>query len=155
MESIEFRAMREEDLGAVLAIEQDSFPSPWGILMFRGELKSAVSFPMVAVDKGGVVIGYICPMLVLDEGHILNVAVRPDQRGKGIGKMMVQEVLQCFRSRGASFVSLEVRPSNLVAAALYFEMGFREVGRRKRYYENGEDAILMDYIIKDDNKGEC
>jgi [ribosomal protein S18]-alanine N-acetyltransferase len=92
------------------------------------------------------VVGYICPMQVLDEGHILNVAVDPDCRGMGVGRALVQRVLDDFRASGAAFVSLEVRVSNVAAICLYRQMGFAEVGRRKRYYENGEDALMMEYL---------
>ncbi len=102
--------------------------------------------PLVAMNQDGTVVGYICPMLLLDEGHILNVAVRGDFRGHGIGKSLVKRVLGDCLERGAAFVSLEVRPSNREAIALYKQLGFVETGLRKRYYENGEDAILMEYI---------
>jgi ribosomal-protein-alanine N-acetyltransferase len=92
-------------------------------------------------------------MVLLDEGHILNVAVRSDQRGQGLGKLLVERVIAECRERGVAFVSLEVRPSNASAIALYRTIGFVETGKRKNYYENGEDAILMEYIFK--NSGEC
>jgi ribosomal-protein-alanine N-acetyltransferase len=142
--------MTEVDLDAVTAIEKVSFPSPWARVLFSGELSAAHSFPMVAVDAEGVVVGYICPMLVIDEGHILNVAVHPDCRGRGIGRMLVENVLADCRLQGAEFVSLEVRPSNTVAIKLYRDLGFIVVGRRKAYYENGEDALLMEYLFEDE-----
>jgi ribosomal-protein-alanine N-acetyltransferase len=85
-------------------------------------------------------------MLLLDEGHILDVAVDPSCRGKGVGRLLVQRVLDDCRVGGASFVSLEVRVSNGAAIALYQGMGFTEVGRRKRYYRDGEDALMMEYL---------
>jgi [ribosomal protein S18]-alanine N-acetyltransferase len=139
--------MTESDLEDVLAIESDSFPLPWSKTHFLDELNAPHSFPLVALDRDGAVIGYVCPMLLLDEGHILDVAVRKDYRGHGIGRLLVAHVLGEGRERGAAFVSLEVRPSNSAAIALYAGMGFVETGRRKRYYENGEDAILMEYIF--------
>jgi ribosomal-protein-alanine N-acetyltransferase len=148
LERITIRPMNEGDLDAVLAIETVSFPSPWGRILFLGELNSGLSFPMVAVDVEARVVGYICPMLVIDEGHILNVAVHPDYRGRGIGRMLVERVLADCRSQDAEFVSLEVRPSNTVAIALYSDLGFTVTGRRKAYYENGEDALMMEYIFK-------
>ncbi|HEX8960803.1 MAG TPA: ribosomal protein S18-alanine N-acetyltransferase [Geobacteraceae bacterium] len=138
--------MNESDLDAVLAIESDSFPHPWSRTHFLDELNSPHSFPMVALDEDGAVIGYICPMLVLDEGHILNVAVRKQWRRQGIGELLVEKVIGECRDRKAAFISLEVRPSNSGAIALYERLGFFETGRRKRYYENGEDAILMELI---------
>ncbi|HTP66769.1 MAG TPA: ribosomal protein S18-alanine N-acetyltransferase [Geobacteraceae bacterium] len=139
------RPMTENDLEAILAIECDSFSRPWSRNNFLDELKSDHSFPMVAVDHEGAIIGYIMPMLYLDEGHILDVAVRRDRRGKGIGRRLVERVLLFCRERGASFVALEVRVSNKAAIALYHQAGFVEKGRRRKYYENSEDAILMEY----------
>src|SRR6185369_13367228 len=95
----------------------------------------------------GRLVGYICLMLLLDEGHIMNVAVDPDLRGCGVGRMLVQKVLDDCRQAGASFVSLEVRESNPSAISLYRKMAFVEVGKRRRYYENGEDALMMEYIF--------
>jgi ribosomal-protein-alanine N-acetyltransferase len=144
--------MTEDCLDAVLAIEQDSFLSPWSRPLFVGELKSVHSFPMVAMDSEGSIVGYICPMLVMDEGHILNVAVDKKFRGLGIGRQLVERVLMDCRSQNAEFVSLEVRPSNIAAISLYQQLGFIVTGRRKAYYENGEDALMMEYIYSD-NKG--
>lgn len=144
--------MTEADLDGVLAIESHSFPNPWSRTHFLDELKSSYAFPMVALDPEGVVIGYICPMLLFDEGHILDVAVHKDFRGHGLGRLLVERVLDECRQGGAEFVSLEVRPSNHDAIALYVKLGFRETGRRKRYYENGEDAILMEYTFKEDRE---
>lgn len=138
--------MGEADLEQVLAIENRSFPSPWSRQHFLDELSSSHSFPLSAFTADGRLVGYICPMLVLDEGHILDVAVDPVVRGQGVGRLLVERVLADCRASGASFVSLEVRPSNEAAVALYRVMGFVECGRRKRYYQDGEDALLMEYI---------
>ena len=140
-------SMTEADLDEVLAIESDSFPRPWTRDNFLDELKSPHSFPLVAFDSDNGLMGYICPMLVIDEGHILDIAVRKDCRGYGVGRLLVERVLADCQADGAEFVSLEVRFSNLPAIALYLGMGFIETGRRKGYYENGEDAIMMEYIF--------
>jgi ribosomal-protein-alanine N-acetyltransferase len=139
--------MKEEDLGQVLEIEQNSFPHPWLRQHFIDELNSPYAFPLAAFDPSGRLVGYICPMQLLDEGHILDVAVAPDLRGAGVGRLLVQQVLDDCRLGGASFVSLEVRASNFSAIGLYKKMGFAEVGRRKRYYENGEDALMMEFLF--------
>lgn len=140
--------MTENDLDQVLAIEAVSYPRPWLRQHFLDELASANSDPLCALDQAGRVIGYICPMRLLDEAHILNVAVSPSARGRGVGEMLVRRVLEDSGSEGAAFVSLEVRVSNLAAIALYKKLGFAEVGRRRRYYENGEDALMMEYLYR-------
>jgi len=139
--------MSLEDLDQVLAIEQQSFPHPWLRQHFIDELNSPHAFPLSAFDLSGRLVGFICPMLLLDEGHILDVAVHTELRGAGVGRLLVQQVLDDCRAAGASFVSLEVRVSNLQAVSLYRKMGFAEVGKRKRYYENGEDALMMEYVF--------
>ena len=139
--------MAEEDLDQVMEIERRSFPQPWLRQHFIDELASPYAFPLSAFDSSGRLIGYICPMQLLDEGHILDVAVDPDLRGAGVGGLLVRRVLDDCRAAGASFVSLEVRESNLQAISLYKRVGFEEAGRRKRYYENGEDALMMEYLF--------
>ncbi len=139
--------MAEADLEQILSIESRSFPHPWLRQHFMDELNSQYAFPLSAFAHSGLLVGYICPMQLLDEGHIMNVAVDPDQRGSGVGRLLVQQVLDDCRDAAASFVSLEVRESNLSAISLYRKMGFAEVGKRKRYYENGEDALMMEYLF--------
>lgn len=139
--------MTAADLDQVLAIERASFPLPWLQQHFIDELNSPYAFPLSAFDLTGTLLGYICPMQLLDEGHILDVAVHPEKRGAGVGRLLVEKVLEECRSNGASFVSLEVRESNASARALYRTMGFVEAGRRKKYYENGEDALMMEYVF--------
>lgn len=146
LEEITICPMSESDLDGVLAIEINAFPRPWTRTHFLAELEAPHSFPLVALDAENNVMGYICPMLVLDEGHILDVAVHSNYRGKGVGRMLVERVLHDCSERGAEFVSLEVRQSNESAIGLYRQLGFLETGRRKAYYENGEDALLMEYI---------
>lgn len=147
--------MTESDLAEVLVIESDSFPQPWSKAHFLDEIRSPYAFPLVALSQEGSVLGYICPMLLLDEGHILDVAVRKECRGQGLGKMLVEKILAECRERGAAYVSLEVRPSNTAAVLLYRILGFVETGLRKRYYENGEDALLMEYIFDREERGDA
>lgn len=147
MEKITLHPVTVADLEEVLALERASFQHPWNSEHILNEIDSPLSFPLLARLEGGFCAGYICPMLVLDEGHILNVAVHPSCRGRGVGRILVEAALEQFRSKGASVVYLEVRPTNTVAIALYSRCSFFITGRRKAYYENGEDAILMKYEI--------
>ncbi|MBT0666418.1 ribosomal protein S18-alanine N-acetyltransferase [Geobacter pelophilus] len=136
--------MTEADLDQVLAIEEVSYPKPWAREHFLDELQSPYAFPLVALDNEGRVAGYICPTLLFDEGEIRNVAVRSDMRNYGVGRALVESVLSECRSRNAAYVGLEVRVSNDAARALYKKLGFVESGQRPKYYENGEDAVLME-----------
>lgn len=149
MEGITIRPMTETDLDQVTAVENASYPAPWSRDLFRSELSSPHAFPLSAVLEDGTIAGYICPTLVFDEGEILNVAVRSDLRGKGVGRLLLETALSRLSTMGAARIYLEVRPSNRVAASLYKSCGFVARGRRKAYYENGEDAILMEYDVKD------
>jgi [ribosomal protein S18]-alanine N-acetyltransferase len=137
--------MVAEDLDQVLEIEADSFSRPWTRSHFLEEIASPFGFPTVAVLPGGELAGYLCLKQVLDEAEILDVAVKRSMRGRRLGRLLVEHALRVSRERGAGLVFLEVRVGNIEAIALYRALDFREVGRRKRYYHNGEDAILMEY----------
>lgn len=148
------RPMTENDLEQVLATEAASFAVPWSCDHFLHEMRSPLSFPLVAEDGDGGIAGFICPMQVLDEGQILDLAVAPAFRGRGVGKLLVEHALGTFRRQGAAFVGLEVRPSNTAALNLYARCGFVAEGRRTGYYENGEDAILMSCRTGDKGEGQ-
>ena len=137
--------MSEADLEAVLEIESASFSRPWTRRHFLDEMQSSFGYATVAIAPDGVLAGYLCLKQVLDEAEILDIAVSAAERGRGLGRMLVEDALVASRGRGAANVSLEVRVGNNEAIGLYERLGFREIGRRKRYYDNGEDAILMEY----------
>jgi ribosomal-protein-alanine N-acetyltransferase len=135
--------MLESDLDQVEAIEREAFSTPWPRDSFRYELRNPRAHNLVA-RVGTEVVGYVCVWLVAGELKINNVAVRCDRRGRGLGARLLEAVLDLARVRGCTEATLEVRPSNTEARALYERFGFREVGRRKRYYpDSGEDAVLM------------
>ena len=134
---------REELLPQIQRIEQRSFSMPWTEAMLRLQL-SPDSHVFLTAEREGRVVGYIGMMYVLDEGYTTNVAVHPDARRQGVAKALIAALEQRAREKLLSFMTLEVRESNAAARALYAESGFREVGRRKNYYEKpAEDAILM------------
>ena len=133
--------MREEDLDQVLSIEEASFLSPWSRKSFEVELTKEFGVSLVILDDDRIV-GYLVEWLVADEIHIANIAVHSDWRQRGIGEMLMQEVVR--NSSGFSWIRLEVRRSNKAARELYAKLEFREVGVRRNYYvQEGEDAILM------------
>jgi len=146
---ISVRPLSERDLETVLAIESASFSRPWTRRHFLDEIASPFGIPLVAQVPDGSIAGYLCLKLVLDEAEILDVAVDLSLRGRGIGRILVESAINLCREKQVALLGLEVRGSNQAAIALYHRLGFRESGRRKRYYEDGEDAMLMDYIFED------
>ena len=151
---ISVRPLCEGDLETVLAIESASFSRPWTRRHFLDEISSPFGIPLVAQAPDGSIAGYLCLKLVLDEAEILDVAVDLSLRGRGIGRILVESALGLCREKQVALLGLEVRVSNQAAIALYHRFGFRESGRRKRYYEDVEDAMLMDYTFEDKAK-EC
>ena len=105
------RPMTGDDLYAVMAIEVASYTTPWKVEHFRDELSARFSWPLVADEEGNVV-GYVCLMSLFEEAQILNIAVSPGQRGRGIARMMLEEAFRLAREKGAEKVALEVRASS-------------------------------------------
>lgn len=144
MSEILIRRMQYRDVGQVAAIESDTFPRPWSEESFRREVRENVVARYLVADRDGEVLGYAGAWVVLDECHITNIAVKEPERGKGLGRRLLTELMQYVSNLGAGWADLEVRVSNIPAQHLYQQAGFVPIGRRKRYYEdNGEDAFLM------------
>ena len=136
------------DLTSVLEIEERSFPEPWSRALFRRELINPISFAFIGkVENEGKLrlVSYIVFWLVAGEGHILNVAVHPDFRNRGFARELTSFAMATMGEMGAQDLFLEVRVSNSAAIHLYESLGFREIGERKGYYGNGEDAKVMYY----------
>lgn len=142
-DSITIRPMTESDLDAVLAIEEASFPTPWRREHFLHELGAAHAFPFVAVTDGEIA-GYVCLLSLFEEAQILDIAVEPRQRGRGIARLLMGHAFAVARQQGAEVMALEVRASNAAAIGLYERLGFFRTGTRKGYYEGKEDAVLME-----------
>lgn len=142
MTELLLRPLAEEDLPAVLAIEEASFLSPWTRSSFLHEL-SGLHSQLTVAERHGEIVGYLCCWHVADEVQILDIAVHPDFRQQGIGERLLRHAFVVGRRKGAQSANLEVRRSNLPAIALYKKLGFREAAIRQRYYANGEDALLM------------
>lgn len=143
------RSMRSEDIAEVHALEEHIFPTPWSINSYQFEVEqNKASKPWIIETENelgeGCIAGYIVPWLLVDELHIANIAVSPLYRRLGLARKMLRHSFVQAAREGAVSATLEVRASNAAAQALYTEMGFKEVGRRARYYrDNGEDALLM------------
>ncbi|PWK84712.1 ribosomal protein S18-alanine N-acetyltransferase [Fulvimonas soli] len=142
---VEIRAMRREDLPAVSALENASYEFPWSQGIFADCLKAGHPCWVLRVD--GETAGYGILSVGAGEAHVLNVCIGADWRGRGLGRHLLRRLLDIARWNGAERVFLEVRPSNPVAKRLYDSIGFREIGRRPRYYparDGREDAIVME-----------
>lgn len=142
------RRMTLQDVPAVHAIELKTFHTPWSYQSFVDEMTTNKCARYIVAVADGQVVGYAGAWLILEEGHITNIAVDEAFRGLGIGLKVTQALLQYAANMGVQYMTLEVRRSNLVAQSLYKKLGFLELGVRKRYYEdNGEDAFL--YVCQD------
>ena len=136
--------MNGDHLDEVAELERVCFPDPWSRNMLKEELENDLAAFLVALDGQGDVAGYAGLQVVLDEGYILNVAVRPDCRRQGVAGQLLQVFLDFAKGNQLAFLTLEVRASNYPVIALYGSRGFRGVGRRKNYYEHPrEDAVIM------------
>ncbi len=138
------RAMSEEDLPAVLAIEEAAYEFPWTLAIFRDCLR--VGYLCHVYEGPNGVIGHGVLSVAAGECHVLNVCIHPDYRRRGLGRGLVEFLLDTARVKGAHVALLEVRPSNIAAYRLYTGLGFDEIGIRKNYYpaaKGREDAILL------------
>ena len=136
--------MTADHLDEVAELERICFSAPWSRNMLAEELNNALSAMLVALDDSGRVVGYAGVQVILDEGYITNVAVRPECRRQGIAGKLLDVFLNFAQGNRLAFLTLEVRASNEAAIILYGRHGFRGVGRRRNYYEHPrEDAIIM------------
>jgi len=137
------RPMTEEDLLQVETIEQESFSLPWSFDAFKSTLDREDTLYLVAAEED-MIIGYCGMYISFDEGEVPNVAVKRSYRGRGVGEVMMSELLVRAEARGVSSVFLEVRKSNEAARRLYEKLGFESAGIRKNFYEfPKEDAVIM------------
>jgi len=140
---IRFVPMTAEHIPFMQAIEADSFPTAWPGDSFQRELTdNKVAHYLVALEDEEVA-GYVGAWIILDEVHITIIAVDPKRRARGLGRRILARLLLDAVERGARCTVLEVRESNAAAIKMYRHFGFREIGRRKRYYENEEDALVL------------
>ena len=137
------RRMTLADVDQVAVIERNTFSSPWSRASFAREMTSNKVARYLVAAVGDTLVGFGGMHIILDEGHITNIAVASPWRGQGIGRMLLEGLMQYASNLGAGYLTLEVRASNTVAIALYESHGFIAVNRRKGYYDNGEDALLM------------
>lgn len=139
---MEIKAMKEAQVPQIAALERVCFSDPWSEKSILSELENPLSCWLVAMD-GERLAGYVGSQTVLGETDMMNLAVDPDYRRKGLGKELILSLIEALRQRGSRCLTLEVRDSNAPARALYEGLGFQEIGRRKNYYRNPkEDALI-------------
>ena len=144
MNDVSIEEMREDHLREVLEIEFDAFTAPWSLEMFRQEVEDKMISRAYVACVDGTVVGYIVAWFLHDEVHILNVAVPELRRQMGLGRGLLQHVLDQGRREKKVLATLEVRPSNEPARQLYQSLHFQPIGMRKNYYQDDrEDAMVM------------
>ena len=135
--------MTDAHISQIAALEKLCFSDPWSENSVASELKNPLSLWLVALD-GETVAGYIGSQSVLGESDMMNVAVHPEHRRKGIAEALIQALSRGLKDRGNICLTLEVRASNDPAIALYDKLDFHQVGRRPNYYRNPkEDALIL------------
>ena len=135
--------MNESHVKAVAELEKICFSDPWSENSVASELKNKLALWLVAEEEGKVA-GYIGSQTCTDESDVMNVAVHPDFRRRGIAEALVNALVEELKAIESRCLTLEVRASNVPAISLYEKLGFAEVGRRKNYYRNPrEDALIM------------
>ncbi|MFM8552072.1 MAG: ribosomal protein S18-alanine N-acetyltransferase [Nitrospiraceae bacterium] len=143
-----FEPAQAKDMDRLVELERQSFTAPWTRKMFEAELQNPfsrlVTARTMAEGRTGVIVGYLCLWIVFEELRLMNLAVDPGSRRRGIARALVLQALSLARDQGAERAVLEVRASNQAARNLYEGLGFRQVAVRANYYSNPtEDAVLM------------
>jgi ribosomal-protein-alanine N-acetyltransferase len=142
---VDLRKLELRDLNAIEQIERDSYPTPWSRSMFAGELAKPSSLSLGAFDsESGVLVGYLVISRYVDAWHVMNVAVMPSYRRRGVARALLDRLFEVTASDERRGYTLEVRVSNEGAIKLYEAMGFVSRGVRRGYYtDNREDALIM------------
>jgi ribosomal-protein-alanine N-acetyltransferase len=147
MTTIELRRLGLDDLGAIEEIERRSYPTPWSRSMFAGELAKPSSICLGAFEadgEDGALVGYLIVSRYVDAWHVMNVAVDPAHRGRGVATVLLERLFDLTADDNRRGYTLEVRVSNRKAIELYERLGFGSRGVRRGYYtDNREDALIM------------
>lgn len=141
---VEIRTMNYADLKQVILVEQEAYPHPWTLGIFRDCLRIGYNAWVMTLDS--IVIGYGIVMLSPGEAHILNICINPEYQRKGLGRYLLRHLNKKCKQTDIDMVLLEVRRSNVNAQQLYLSEGFHELGVRKGYYpakQGREDAIIL------------
>jgi len=142
--NIEIRALESRDLDAVEEIERASYPTPWSRSMFAAELQKPSSLAIGACHESGELVGYAIVSRYVDAWHLMNIAVVPEFRRRGIAQALLERLFEATATDPRRGYTLEVRVSNVQAIRLYERLGFEARGVRRGYYtDNREDALIM------------
>ncbi|MEQ8659702.1 MAG: ribosomal protein S18-alanine N-acetyltransferase [Gammaproteobacteria bacterium] len=147
-DELNIRPMGDDDIAAVLGMEQRSYEFPWSATIFSDCLR--VGYCCWVLDSGEQLAGYGIMSVAAGESHILNICIDPDTRGRGLARRLMRHLLDTARRHGAQVAFLEVRPSNAIARGLYATLGFRHVGTRSDYYPAAagrEDAYVLSLAL--------
>ncbi|WP_035293965.1 ribosomal protein S18-alanine N-acetyltransferase [Clostridium sp. KNHs214] len=142
MNDIIIKNISDEYIDTVLKINLLSFKDPWSKSSFTKELENKFAHYIVALIDD-LVVGYVGIWAILDEAHIISIAVHPNYRGLGISFHLMNGIFDLCRNLGVKELTLEVRTSNVAAQNLYKKFDFKEEGIRKKYYSDGEDGLIM------------
>ena len=135
--------MESAHVAQIAELEKLCFSDPWSEKSIETELSCRLSFWLVALEEDKVV-GYVGSQTVIDETDMMNIAVHPDYRRRGIAEKLINALMDALRDKGSHGLTLEVRASNEGAIALYHKLGFTQAGRRPNYYRNPkEDALIL------------
>ena len=148
MGDIIIRTAVPEDLAALKNIEDSCFQSPWSLAMIEEELLNDSARFYIAEEDGAALASLSCWLIPPYECQIGNVATLPKARRRGLAGALIKRLMSDCRELSIEEMYLEVRRSNLPAVKLYEGLGFSGIGERKAYYEDGEDAVLMQVTLK-------
>lgn len=141
----EIKPLTEDLVDGIYEVELSAFSHPWSKNAFYEELDNPLSRYFV-LTCNDIVCGYCGLWHIIDEGHITNIAIKKEFQGQGLSNLLMKELLRYKDENNLTFLTLEVRESNIKARSLYEKYGFSEIGKRKNYYENNETAVL--YSLK-------
>ena len=140
------REWKKSDIAQIAEIEKQCFSDPWSEQAFESSMNTPFFYGFL-FEEGGQVCAYACEMVIFEDAEILNIAVAPSFRRRGLGKELMLALENYAKNKGAERLLLEVREGNLAARGLYEKQGFLAFGVRKNYYEDGENAIVMQKTI--------
>lgn len=148
VKKIKIRAMTQDDIDDIMAVEVLAFKTPWPRTAFEEEISNnELASYLVLVDESGNsprIIGYAGMWKIIDEAHVTNIAILPEYHGRGLGYVLLAELIWQAKDKGAASMTLEVRTSNLAARRLYEKFDFKEAGVRRGYYaDTNEDALIL------------